>query len=72
MRKALRERVLGWSYALAFHLFDPRFQKLLNLRVIPRQHLQGALQMRNRACVNVVRCVSVFSVALYACDEVFC
>jgi hypothetical protein len=77
MRKALAERELGCSFSFGFHLFDPEFQKLLNLRVIPSQHLQGALQMGNRACVNVVRCVvvryiSVFSVALYACNEVFC
>jgi len=36
MRKALKERELGSSFALALHLFDPEFQKLLNLRVMRR------------------------------------
>jgi hypothetical protein len=72
MRKALKERELGSSFALALHLFDPEFQKLLNLRVMRCQDLQGALKVSNRARFNVFGCVSVFGVALYACDEVFC
>ena len=72
MRKALAGRELGWSFALALHLFDPDLQKLLNLRIMRSQDLQGALKVSDRTRFNVLRCVSLFGVALYACDEVFC
>ena len=72
MRKALAGRELACSFALTLHLFNPDLQKLLNLRMMRCQDLQGALKVRNHACFNMLRCVSVFSIALYACNEVFC
>jgi hypothetical protein len=71
MRKALAERELGSSFVFCFKLLNANAQKVLNLRIMRSQDLQGSLKVGDCAKVNVLRCVSVLNVALYACDEVF-
>ena len=70
MRKALAERELGRSF-VCFELLNANAQKVLNLRIMRSQDLQGALKVSDRTRFNVLRCVSLFGVALYACDELF-